>query len=78
MTVTKFREHMQVRPFRPYTICMADGKELKVLHQDFIAVAPDGREAVVFGEQGEYNYVDLLLVTSIRESGPHMVSHSED
>jgi len=72
MTVTKFREHMQVRPFRPYTICMADGRELKVLDHDFIAVSPEGREAVVFGEKGEYNYIDLLLVTSIRREAPGM------
>ena len=79
MTGKKFREHMNARPFWPYTVCLADGQELKVVHPDFVAVAPDGREATVHGEKGEFNYVDLLLVTSIRvQARPESITAVED
>jgi hypothetical protein len=78
MTSKKFRDHLHSRPFRPYTICMADGQELKVIHPDFVAVDPAGREAVVYDQKGKHHYVDLLLVTSIRiEAGPESVTSPE-
>ena len=68
MTSRKFREHMNTRPFVPYTICLADGRELRVVHPDFVAAGP-GRDATVYAENGEYNHLDLLLVTGIRVEG---------
>ena len=79
MTGKKFREHMNARPFRPYTVCLADGQALKVVHPDFVAGAQDGREATVHGEKGGYNLIDLLLVTAIRiEAGPESITAVED
>jgi hypothetical protein len=69
MTSQKFREQMNVRPFRPYTICLADGREISVVHPDFVAAAPNGREAMVYSATGECHHVDILLVTCIRVQG---------
>ena len=71
MTNKDFREPLHTTPFRPYTICLADGRELRVVSPDFVAVGPE--VAVVYGEKGERNIIDLMLVTAIRiEGGPEM------
>jgi len=77
MTNKEFREPLHASPFRAYTICLADGRELRVVHPDFVAVGPQSREAVVYGEEGECNLIDLLLVVAIRiEGGPEMARHT--
>jgi hypothetical protein len=69
MTLQKLRDHLRARPFRPFTIYLADGRELKVSHPDFVALAPSGREVSIFLENDEHQIIDLLLVTGIGIEG---------
>lgn len=69
MTHSKLREAMHTRPFRPFIIYLADGREFRVHHPDFVAVSPSGREASVFLENDEYQIIDLFLVTGIGFDG---------
>jgi hypothetical protein len=65
VTLKYLRYIMKAHPFRPFWLCMADGRKLHVIHPDFIAVSPSGRAATVFIPNSHLEFVDLLLVTRI-------------
>lgn len=65
MTIDRIRELYGAKPFRPFTIHLADGREISVRHQEFMALGPGGRTVVVFHDDDSLNIIDLLLVTDI-------------
>lgn len=62
-------EVLHAAPFRPFTLCLADGTRVDVPHPDLIANPPGARIAVVMGRDESTHYIDLALVTKI-EAGP--------
>jgi len=69
MTADQLRKALHARPFRSFTIYMADGRTLRVIHPEFVAISPKGRMASVYtkGDEGA-DQIDLLLVTRIGPS----------
>ncbi len=65
MTTQDLSNLKNAKPFRPFSIHMADGREVKVKHPDFLAYA-GGRTALIGYEDGDFEIVDLLLVTSLK------------
>jgi hypothetical protein len=65
MTIDKIRELYDARPFRPFTMHLADGRAIVVEHPEFVARAPSGRTIVVYQPNDSLNIVDLLLVTDL-------------
>ncbi len=65
MTLKQVQAVQGARPFRPFTLHLADGDVLSVRHPEFLALSPAGRTVVVFGQDDEMSIVDLLLVTRI-------------
>jgi hypothetical protein len=65
MTIDKVRELYEAKPFRPFTIHLADGRAIVVEHPEFMARAPSGRALVVYQPNDSFNIVDLLLVTDL-------------
>jgi hypothetical protein len=65
MTNKALAEMLQAQPFKPFRICLADGREFVVHHPDFVARSQGGRTAVVFGDDEDFAIIDLLLVTSL-------------
>ena len=65
MTADKLRRALRERPFRPFTLHLADGRNLRVHHPEFVAQDPTGRTAILYMPDGDYRIVDLLLVTEI-------------
>jgi hypothetical protein len=65
MTTEQFRSTHQLRPFRPFTIRMADGRTFEVPHPDFAAQSPSGCTVIVFQEDDSYSVLDLLLMTEL-------------
>jgi hypothetical protein len=65
MHVDELRKLMHVAPFRPFIIHLADGRQFRVDHLDYIATSPTGRLAVVYEDDGGFEIIDLLLVTSL-------------
>lgn len=66
MTIDQLRAAQQAKPFRPFTLHLADGDVLTVPHQEFVAASPAGRTIIVFGPDDQMSIVDLLLVTRIQ------------
>jgi len=68
MNVQAIREAMQRQPFRPFSLRLADGRELHVPHPDFVAVSP--RQVVVINPQNEaLSILEPLLIVSVETRG---------
>jgi len=65
MTMEQLRALYQARPFRPFTLQLADGDKLRVPHADFLSHSPTGRTIIVFGEDESFSIVDRLPVTRV-------------
>ncbi|MGD0464104.1 MAG: hypothetical protein ABSB74_16605 [Tepidisphaeraceae bacterium] len=65
MTREKIFELWRAEPFQKFTIHMADGRKVPVLHREFLAISPSGRTVHVYQPDDSLNIVDLLLVTDL-------------
>jgi hypothetical protein len=70
MTIEQFRNVHQARPFRPFTINMADGRALHVPHSEFLSHSTSGRTIIVYHADDNFSIVDLLLVNEVEVDGP--------
>jgi hypothetical protein len=70
MTIEQLRGVYQARPFRPFTIHLADGRALHVPHSEFLSHSPSGRTIIVYHADDSFSIVDLLLVTELEVRGP--------
>lgn len=66
MTTEGLRAYHLARPFRPFTLHLADGRSFRVEHPEFLAVTGGGRTIIVtFPRSERVEMIDLLMVTSI-------------
>ncbi len=66
MTVEQLRKAQQARPFQPFTVCLADGPQIRVPHPETLFVPPTAQRTFVVAESRDvYSVMDLLLVTSL-------------
>jgi hypothetical protein len=65
MTIEQIDKVHQARPFRPFTIHLADGTKHRVVSPEFMSRTPGGRTIVVSAGEDAVAVVDLLLVTKI-------------
>jgi hypothetical protein len=65
MKADEIRKMLHNEPFKRFAVVVADGGRIPVFHEDFVAVAPTGREMIVYQPDGSYNVVDILLVTRL-------------
>jgi len=67
----RIRELLNVSPFNPFVIRMADGKEYRIDHPDFVLAASSEVPQITIEEQdGSQHYLSALLVTSVERVGP--------
>jgi hypothetical protein len=53
-------------PFQPYSLMLADAREVKINHPDFVSVFERDNLITVFDLAGGAEIVDLMLVVSLR------------
>ena len=68
MKINEVRKLLHAQPFRRFLIHVADGGRIPVKHEDFVALAPTGREMIVYLPNGDYQIVDVMLVTRLEVS----------
>ena len=66
--IERIRQALYSSPFRPFRLYLADGGSLPVLHEDFVAFEPAGRELIVYLPDNSYQVVDVMLVTRLAVS----------
>ena len=76
MRIENLQEVIHAAPFRPFTLCLADGSHVEVPHPDFIAHPPGARTAVVVGRDESLHFVDVMLVTKIQVGSSSSVGGS--
>lgn len=65
MTIEQLRTIHQTKPFKPFVIHLADGRQLAVPHNEFLAMSHSGRTCVVNLPDDGLEIIDLLLITSL-------------
>ncbi len=65
MTVQQLRAVLGEKPFRPFTLQLADGDRVRVRQPEFARLTPGGRTLVVALGDEQIKIIDLLLVTAI-------------
>jgi hypothetical protein len=65
MTTERMRELWKAQPFQKFTIHLADGRHIPVMHREFMMMSPSGRTVVVNQPDDSMNIIDLLLVTDL-------------
>jgi hypothetical protein len=65
MTIEQLRAAYEARPFRPFVIHLADGRQVPVKSREFMLTVPSGRTIVVCQPDDTINIIDLLLVTDL-------------
>lgn len=65
MKIAEIRNLLHAEPFRPFFIHIADGGRIRIVHPDFVALAPTGREMSVYQSNGDHQIIDVLMVTRL-------------
>jgi hypothetical protein len=65
MTIEQLKDAYEVKPFRPFVIHLADGRQVPVKSREFIMTVPSGRTIFVAQPDDRVNIIDLLLVTDL-------------
>lgn len=68
MTGIEIRKLIRAQPFEPFRVHLADGRAFEVGHPELMAQSPNGRTAILFTNDGEFEILDVLMITSITAS----------
>ncbi len=64
----KIRELLHARPFSPFIIRMADGREYRIDHPDFVlAAGTDVPRVTIEDPDGSQHSLSALLITNIEK-----------
>ena len=67
----RIRELLNASPFNSFVIRMADGKEYRIDHPDFVLAASSEVPQITIEEpDGSQHYLSALLVTGVERVGP--------
>jgi hypothetical protein len=70
MLVDQLDELLDNRPFKPFVIYTADGREFRVKSHEFVWHPPASRMVWVYADQGDKAHlIDLHLVASVTVEG---------
>ena len=71
MRIEELKKAMDERPFRPFSIRMADGRKIQITHPDTVAWESDrARSAFCIVPGGGWEIIDIALATSLDMQAP--------
>ncbi len=65
MTIEQLKKIHASRPFKPFTVHVADGRAFAVPHPEFLSFSQSGRTIAIATPDDAHEIIDPLLVTSI-------------
>ncbi len=71
MRIKEIREFRDAPQFKPFTLCLADGRAITVHGRDFLMASPSGRTVIVYRLDDLFDVVDVMLVTSLHVDAPN-------
>jgi hypothetical protein len=69
MDLEGVREALHQEPFKPFDICLADGRRVPVRHPDFVAVGK--RRIIVVQPDDSSMFIESRLIASLDCTGEH-------
>ncbi len=66
MTATQLRERLRAKPFQPFTLFLADGRNISVKHPELMMISPKGRTVAIYNNDDSTSILDVMLVTEVR------------
>lgn len=69
MDLQGIRDAINKRPFKPFTISLADGRSFLVPHPELVAVGK--RRVIVVKPDDSWSEVEPLLIVSLDYNGKH-------
>ena len=74
----RIRQLLHATPFQPFVIRMADGREYRIDHPDFVlAAATDVPQIILEEPDGTVHFLSVLLVTSLEKVPASSVPQTE-
>jgi hypothetical protein len=65
----RIRQLLRATPFQPFIIRMADGREYRIDHPDFVlAAASDVPQVIIEDPAGNVHFLSVLLMTSVERT----------
>jgi hypothetical protein len=52
----------------PFSLLMADGREYRVPHPDYISLPPKAAYVIVYDDEGHFTVLPLLTMTDLQSS----------
>lgn len=72
MTIEQLKSAQEAKPFRPFTVHVADGTSVDVPHPEMLWRTPGGRTIFISTEGEDVQIIDRLLVTKLTmQNGTH-------
>ena len=65
MKIDVIREAVRATPFKPFILHTAGGRSYRILHPEFIAIAPQNRMVMAADPEHGASNLDLALIESI-------------
>jgi TPR repeat protein len=65
MDLNTIRNALQKHPFRPFDLCLADGRRIPVKHPEFVAM--NNRVVIVVDEESYTQTIEPLLIVSVEQ-----------
>ena len=66
MTTKTIQKAVSQRPFRPFTLRLANGQRIRITEQERVAVHPEGKTLILFERDGGYRIVDIPLIAELQ------------
>lgn len=66
--MSKSQVEAAIESGNPFTLLMADGKEYKVPHPDYISLSPKGTFVTVYDDEEKFYVLPLITMTGIASS----------
>ena len=68
MDLNSIRSALKNQPFKPFELCLADGRRVRVKHPEFVAM--NQRIVIVTDENSDTKILEPLLIVSLEPSSP--------
>jgi len=77
MTIEQLREALISKPFKPFEVCLSDGRQIRVPSPEFVWAVPGAVRTFVIGTSQEtYRIIDLLHVASLDFGNGQAAAHN--
>ena len=71
MAPAELKQLLHTNPFRPFTVYLPSDKAFRIEHEDFAALAPNGRTLIVFHTHDDaHEILDVPLIARIEVHAP--------